>query len=90
VKKALGLIGFGFAVYLQPTALILINEWHLQAVFNTPDITFIQAYCIGMMVSLYNYQDMLKVDKKDAVEIIWTLVFRYGVVIAAAWALAQF
>ena len=87
MKKAFLFVAFIGLVVLQPFALVLINDWHIQPLFNTPDIGWIQAYAIGLIPSLYNYNYMQDVKQKPMGKLMIETYVRYGLIILTAWAL---
>lgn len=87
IKGTAGVVVFFGLVALQPFVLVVLNEWHLKHIAGTPSITWVQAYVIGMVFSLFNYQHMLKVEQKSIWEIFGNSFVKYGLILAIAWLL---
>lgn len=77
MKKLAGLLLFIAATILQPYTLVCLNEWHFMAL-GSPNISFIQAYIIGLVVSLYNYSFMYKNEQNDFMPICIAGLSKYG------------
>lgn len=87
MKKVFLFIAFIGLVVLQPFALILINDWHIQPLFNTPDIGWVQAYAISLIPSLYSYSFMQDVKTKPFGDMMLEAYIKYGLIIFTAWIL---
>ena len=86
MKKVFLFVAFIGLVVLQPFALVFINDWHIQTLFNTPDIGWIQAFAIGLIPSLYNYS-MQDVKQHSFGKLLLTAYIKYGLIIFMAWIL---
>lgn len=87
MKKAFLFIAFIGLVVLQPFALVWINDWHIQPLFGTPDIGWVQAYAISLIPSLYNYSYMADQKQKSLGDLMTHAYVKYGLIIFTAWAL---
>lgn len=87
LRKLFLFVAFIGACILQPFVLMLVNEWHLQPLFGTPDIGWAQAYAIGLIPSLYNYSYLYKTEQKPMGDIILTSYIKYGLIVLMAWIL---
>lgn len=80
MKKLAGLLLVVAATILQPYTLVCLNEWHFMAI-GSPSISFMQAYVIGLVVSLYNYSFMYKNEQNDFMLVCVAGLSKYGLIL---------
>jgi hypothetical protein len=87
MKFLFGFLLFIILTVLQPYVLICIYEWHLMELFGLPRISWVQAYMIGTIFSLFNYQYILDVKQKNISDILMATSIKYGLMLVVAYLL---